>query len=47
MEENIIEVDGKVYNIDALSKEELKALIIKVEENKKAYEKIARTYCEL
>lgn len=47
MEENIIEVDGKVYNIEALSKEELKELIIKVEKNKKAYEQIAKTYCEL
>lgn len=46
MEDNMIEVDGKIYNIELLSKEELMELIKKVERNKEKYEQIAKTYCE-
>ncbi len=46
MEDNMIEVDGKIYNIELLSKEELMELIKKVERNKETYEQIAKTYCE-
>lgn len=46
MEDNMIEVDGKIYNIELLSKEELIELIKKVERDKEQYEKIAETYCD-